>query len=153
MDIDKIIHHINFGSTGNVCVRRGVLAGDLNEIVQSIYITNVDDNSYLIEVEFEPTGMVGQGDGWIWHTSEMTIAEIVFILENYFHEKISEWTIISIDSFSEQSNYPPSKSIGNIQDILFEDKYDCGHVLLPFLYNYGHWRKKPYTYNKKHGLL
>lgn len=153
MNRDDIVHRINFSSAHSVCIHRDIISNELSEIVKSIYIENSDNEKYTIAIEFDPTEMVGQGDGWIWNSTPTNLDNIVKILENHTNKKISEWDFVILDNISEASFNETDNSKALIQDEIFEKKYDSGHLLLPDLLGYAEWKKMPYTYRKKYGLI
>ncbi|AMO82533.1 hypothetical protein [Obesumbacterium proteus] len=87
MNRDDIVHRINFSSAHSVCIHRDIISNELSEIVKSIYIENSDNEKYTIAIEFDPTEMVGQGDGWIWNSTPTNLDNIVKILENHTNKK------------------------------------------------------------------
>lgn len=153
MKKEDIVHRITFSAFHSACVHRDIISNELNEIVKSIYITNSDNGNYSLEVEFDPTGMVGQGDGWIWNTAPTSLDKIVEILDVHNKIKISEWDIVITDNICEVLFNETDEHNALFQNELFEEKYDSGLLLLPDLLGYVKWENMPYTYKIRHGLI
>ncbi|VFS52595.1 hypothetical protein [Budvicia aquatica] len=46
--------------------------------------------SFEVEVEFEPLGMVGEGEGWLWRSSRMSLFEVESFINEFIGMNLSE---------------------------------------------------------------
>lgn len=121
---------------------REKVSDELSEIIASLRFFYISDDEFEVEVEFEPLGMVGNGEGWIWHSSKMSLSEV----EHFINEFMGI-------NFNELPNLPDSEKYfyyegalfdeNGMQSFLFEEKYLSGYLLLPKLPGGTVWERKP----------
>ncbi|WP_044184120.1 hypothetical protein [Phytobacter massiliensis] len=129
------------------CIYREILNETFDKIVVSLSFHRSPQSTekYLINVEFEPLGMVGQGEGWIWWSTDVQVNDLLEFIRRFIgydpdkieylpdYEKYFYADCISHDEEGKQS-------------CLFENEYMGGYPFLPNLPDKTVWRIAPEVY-------
>ncbi|PHI31732.1 hypothetical protein [Budvicia aquatica] len=121
---------------------REKISDELNEIIVSLKFFYITDDEFEVEVEFEPLGMVGEGEGWLWRSSRMSLFEVESFINEFIGMNLSE--LVELPDSEKYCYYEGELFDKNgMQSLLFEEKYFAGYLLLPKLPDGSIWKKKP----------
>ncbi|HIC2036486.1 TPA: hypothetical protein ACW0SX_002172 [Enterobacter soli] len=131
------------------CVYREILDEEFNKIVVSFSFHNSQQNleAYFINVEFEPLGMVGQGEGWIWWSTDIHETDLLVFIKNFIGCSLDEIKCLP-DYEKYYYGYYEFDDKDGKQSSLFENKYLGGFLFLPQLPNGTVWRIAPEAYKE-----
>lgn len=130
-------------------IYREMLHDPFNEIVVSLSFHNSRQNAenYLINVEFEPLGMVGQGEGWIWWSTDINETDLLVFIKDFTGRNLDQIEC-PYDCEKYCYDYNAFDDEGGKQSSLFENKYLGGYLFLPKLPNGTVWRIAPEAYKE-----
>ncbi|MFT7056590.1 MAG: hypothetical protein ACJAR3_002226 [Roseivirga sp.] len=129
MDIDEIKRYCS--TTNGICVyRKRVKKAQF--IVQCIIIQGGRNDKYDVEVEFDPMGVLGQGEGVRWSSKENALPVIISRLETFSSLPLEAWQNYTKTGF--EPHYDSEKVTREHYQkswSTLETKYGNGELLLP----------------------
>ncbi|AEN66825.1 hypothetical protein Entas_4120 [Enterobacter soli] len=116
---------------------------EFDEIILSIII-HVSFDGGAVELEFDPLGMVNQGEGWRWVSEKMSGDQIRKFIIDFVGVDILEITVFpSYEKY--WCDITPSEKATQ-QSILFDSKLKGGEILFPPLPKNIKWKTWPGKY-------